>query len=84
MARGTLPDGGLGAGLGRSVQPQSYASEASRVRESFRAKFWNAERGCLYDVLADSGPVAKFRPNQIFAVSLRHGLLDYAQETRRG
>jgi predicted glycogen debranching enzyme len=58
----------------------SFALEASRVRDSFRAKFWNAERGCLYDVLAESGPVAKFRPNQIFAVSLRHGLLNNEQE----
>jgi glycogen debranching enzyme len=57
-----------------------YASEALRVREGFRAKFWNAERSCLYDLLSESGPVTKFRPNQIFAVSLRHGLLDNSQE----
>ncbi|HWZ31389.1 MAG TPA: amylo-alpha-1,6-glucosidase [Bryobacteraceae bacterium] len=47
-----------------------YQREADLVKASFRRKFWNAERGCLYDLLTDSGPVAKFRPNQIFGVGL--------------
>ncbi|HEY0781233.1 MAG TPA: amylo-alpha-1,6-glucosidase [Thermoanaerobaculia bacterium] len=45
---------------------------ALRARVSFAARFWNGERGCLYDVVdADhvSGNLdASFRPNQIFAV----------------
>ncbi len=53
-------------------------AEALAVRESFRQKFWNAEKQCLYDVLADDGPVSKLRPNQIFAVSLGNDLLDRA------
>ena len=36
-----------------------FAVEAVQVRDSFRARYWNAEQGCLYDVLADDGPVAK-------------------------
>jgi len=51
-------------------------AEALAVRESLRAKFWNAERECLYDVLAEDGPVSKLRPNQIFAVSLENDLLE--------
>ena len=51
-------------------------AEALAVRESFRAKFWNAERQCLYDVLTPDGPVSKLRPNQIFAVSLGNDLLE--------
>jgi glycogen debranching enzyme len=47
-----------------------YRREADYVKQKFREKFWNAERGCLYDVLTDHGPVAKFRPNQIFATAL--------------
>ncbi len=43
-----------------------YRREADRVKQSFREKFWNAERGCLYDVPGS----AKFRPNQIFGVPL--------------
>ena len=54
--------------------------EAEKVRESFQAKFWNPERGCLYDVLGDDGPVKKLRPNQIFAVSLPHELLEPAHQ----
>jgi glycogen debranching enzyme len=54
------------------------------VRESFRSKFWNASRDCLYDVLHDApdetGASAKLRPNQIFAVSLPFDLLEQAQQ----
>ncbi len=53
-----------------------FRNEAERVQNSFRAKFWNARRNCLFDVLAPEGPVEKIRPNQIFAVSLPHGLLE--------
>jgi len=56
-----------------------YQAQADRVRDSFRAKFWNPRRECLYDLLTGEGPVAKLRPNQIFAVSLPFGLLDQQQ-----
>lgn len=43
-----------------------------RGRRAFAARFWNAERGCLYDVVdVDHQPGAidgRIRPNQIFAV----------------
>ena len=55
-------------------------AEALAVRESFRAKFWNSGRECLYDVLAEDGPVSKLRPNQIFAVSLGNDLLEPDQQ----
>jgi glycogen debranching enzyme len=51
-------------------ESEEYRREADRVKQNFREKFWNAERGCLYDVLTDEAPVAKFRPNQIFGVRL--------------
>jgi glycogen debranching enzyme len=57
-----------------------YRADADRVRDSFRAAFWNPQRQCLYDVLTPQGPVAKLRPNQIFAVSLPFGLLELAQQ----
>jgi predicted glycogen debranching enzyme len=56
-----------------------YRAEAERVRDSFRAKFWNPQRECLYDLRTDEGPVAQLRPNQIFAVSLPFGLLEQEQ-----
>jgi glycogen debranching enzyme len=57
-----------------------YLAEADRVRASFAAKFWDPAREILYDVITPDGPVAKFRPNQIFAVSLPHTLLDPEQQ----
>jgi len=57
-------------------QGEAFRLEASIVRQSFREKFWNAESDSLYDVIAPDGPVAKVRPNQIFAVSLPFPLLD--------
>jgi predicted glycogen debranching enzyme len=50
----------------------SWTSSLALGRESFAAKFWNAERDCLFDVIdADHIPDkndAAIRPNQIFAV----------------
>jgi glycogen debranching enzyme len=57
-----------------------FRDEAVRVKTSFRAKFWNPRRNCLFDVLAAEGAVEKIRPNQIFAVSLPHGLLETRQQ----
>jgi predicted glycogen debranching enzyme len=52
------------------------ADAAATAKASFRAQFWNEEAGCLYDVVADGGPDGSIRPNQIFAVSLHHSMLD--------
>jgi glycogen debranching enzyme len=59
---------------------EDYRTSAARVRDRFRASFWNPLRECLYDVLTPQGPDAKLRPNQIFAVSLPSGLLETAQQ----
>ena len=50
------------------------------MKNSFRSKFWNARRDCLFDVLAPEGPVEKLRPNQIFAVSLPHRIAGNRQQ----
>ncbi len=61
---------------------QHVASLAARARESFNHKFWNAAANCLYDVVRDDDSVDDaVRPNQIFAVSLPHSMLD---ESRAG
>ena len=56
--------------------PADYRAEADRVRGSFRGKFWNAERNCLFDLIGDG----KLRPNQIFAVSLGRDILEKRQQ----
>ncbi|MDQ3820874.1 MAG: glycogen debranching protein, partial [Acidobacteriota bacterium] len=52
-----------------------YALRAERARASFNKIFWNEEKGCLYDCIDDGNPDASTRPNQIFAVSLKHSML---------
>ena len=52
---------------------------AERVRRSFEEQFWNPDRGCLYDVIQDGEPDPAVRPNQIFALSLPHPLLQGAK-----
>jgi glycogen debranching enzyme len=62
--------------LGNADTSNQLLSEAAQVQKSFREKFWNAERNCLYDVLTETGPDASLRPNQLFALSLPFPLLD--------
>ena len=50
---------------------------AERVRESFNRRFWYNEGGYLYDVIdGEHGDDTACRPNQIFAISLDHPVLD--------
>ena len=59
---------------------QSYDEHAERARVSFNQRFWFAEGGYLYDVVDCNGQNdtydKSFRPNQIFAISLDHPVLD--------
>lgn len=63
------------------VAALDFAARADRIRDSFRARFWNSHDKGLFDVI--DGPEqradASVRPNQIFAVSLGAGLLYDAQ-----
>jgi glycogen debranching enzyme, archaeal type, putative len=52
-----------------------YSELSARAHASFNQKFWNEERGCLFDVIDGESRDASIRPNQIFAVSLTHNLL---------
>jgi glycogen debranching enzyme len=47
---------------------------AGKLRRSFNARFFDAERGHLKDVLDPDD--ASLRPNQLFAISLPHPVLD--------
>ena len=53
---------------------------AERARESFNRRFWYADGGYLYDVIdGESGDDAACRPNQVFAISLDHPVLERAK-----
>jgi len=69
-----------GHALGDEPHAVDYLQESHAVRASFRHAFWNESRQCLYDAIGADGPSAKIRPNQIFAVSLPHPILELAQQ----
>jgi predicted glycogen debranching enzyme len=66
----------------REIDPaaaQRYEQHAARAHESFNRRFWFAEGGHLYDVIDVDGGSASdpaCRPNQLFAISLDHPVLD--------
>ena len=66
----------LATGFADHTQAAHYATLAERAQARFREVFWNEEAGCLYDVVTDGGPDRSIRPNQIFAISLPHPVLD--------
>jgi len=57
-------------------QAEKYEEMAETVRRSFVAKFWNAERSCLFDVVSEYSKDASLRPNQIIAIALDFTMLD--------
>lgn len=57
-----------------------FEEHAKRTRESFNKRFWSEEKNCLLDVVdGEYGDDAAIRPNQIFAITLRHPVLDEAR-----
>jgi predicted glycogen debranching enzyme len=60
--------------LARAVDdPDTAARLAARARQteqSFAARFWNDDAGCLFDVLDQPGANGAIRPNQVMALSL--------------
>ncbi|RKH12978.1 glycogen debranching protein [Corallococcus sp. CA053C] len=61
--------------LGQDAGP--YQAAAERAQASFNQRFWNEAAGCLFDVVdgEDGRDDALVRPNQVFAISLRHPVL---------
>jgi predicted glycogen debranching enzyme len=58
-----------------AAPPLMQMAEAAYA--SFNARFWYKDGGYLYDVVdGEAGDDASCRPNQVFAVSLRHPVLD--------
>jgi len=59
------------------LQPGMYQERAAQVRNSFAPKYWNDAARCLFDVVdGPEGRDAAIRPNQIFAISLPHPVLE--------
>jgi predicted glycogen debranching enzyme len=66
----------LAASLGHDEDARKFNSMADLAKLSFNALFWNEDADCLYDVVCDGDVDASVRPNQIFAISLKHAILD--------
>jgi predicted glycogen debranching enzyme len=63
--------------LEQPEESQKFAQIAERVLNSFNRRFWCEAKGYLYDVVdGETGDDASCRPNQLFAISLPHSVLD--------
>ncbi|HXK39871.1 MAG TPA: amylo-alpha-1,6-glucosidase, partial [Candidatus Paceibacterota bacterium] len=68
------------AGLFGDLEDQTrYIAMADLAKLSFNALFWNDSEECLYDVINDGECDGSVRPNQIFAASLMHSMVDAAR-----
>ncbi len=64
----------------QSKDPMPYGAAAARCRESFNRRFWHDPGASLFDVIdGPDGDDASLRPNQVFAISLPHPVLDTAR-----
>jgi predicted glycogen debranching enzyme len=62
---------------GEGPRARELGELADRVRASFNRRFWIEGEGHLFDVVdGEGGDDPSFRPNQVFAVSLPHPVLD--------
>ena len=68
--------------LGDEVSNHRYSAMAALTSGSFNRLFWNEKSRCLFDVVNGGPPDASIRPNQIFAVSLPHTMLNPARANR--
>jgi predicted glycogen debranching enzyme len=63
-----------------SVDEETYVLRAQEMRKSFNRRFWYADGNYLYDVIDGfdgvTGDDNACRPNQVFAISLPHPVLD--------
>jgi predicted glycogen debranching enzyme len=69
----------LAARCGDTYDARHYNRQADQVKARFRRLFWNADKGCLFDVIQDDGKDGSIRPNQVFAISLPIPLLKLSQ-----
>src|SRR5467141_3645455 len=65
---------------GEGAGAEKYSDAAKRARDSFNQRFWFADGGYLFDVVDCNGQSgttdSSCRPNQIFAISLEHPVLE--------
>jgi predicted glycogen debranching enzyme len=62
-------------------EADGIAGHAAKAGRSFNKRFWNADSGFLFDVIdGENGrPDPSCRPNQLFAISLEHPILEQSR-----
>jgi predicted glycogen debranching enzyme len=71
------------AKFGDEKDEKLCGSMATTAKSSFDRVFWNEAESCLYDVVGSDSRDGAVRPNQIFAVSLHHQILDDEMKARQ-
>lgn len=66
----------LAEGFKEEDKTEKYWDMADRAKKSFVKKFWNTDKGYLFDVVGDDGADSSLRPNQIIAYSLDFPIID--------
>jgi predicted glycogen debranching enzyme len=65
------------AWLKEEKSAEDFSTLIEQVKKSFNERFWNSETNSLFDVVdGEKGNDPAIRPNQIFAISLTHPVLD--------
>lgn len=65
---------------GESIAAEEISQHAARAKASFNERFWYEDGGYLYDVVdGEQGDDTSCRPNQVFAISLPHAVLDHSR-----
>jgi predicted glycogen debranching enzyme len=60
------------------VRAEELFTLANKAKFAFNRRFWNEQTRCCFDVVGEQGAAgdASVRPNQIFAISLPHPILN--------
>lgn len=62
---------------GEESSYEKYFRHAEKAKESFNKKFWNDQLNYCFDIVeGENGNDDALRPNQIFAISLKHPILN--------
>lgn len=72
----------LASRFGDDKDQERYRAMADLCSLSFNGSFWNHDEECLFDVVLNGESDPSIRPNQIFAVSLHHSMLDRERAAR--
>ena len=55
--------------------PTKYKEVYEKIEKNYLGTFWNEEKKCLFDYVADGLKDCDIRPNQVFALSLPYSLV---------